>query len=72
MSSRVKRICRPRLYIFSLNICTVFTAFIGFPALAFYKIELSFRQEFGIKIFTGGWKFVILMVTDPRQKGKDL
>ena len=24
------------------------------------------------KVFTGGWKFVTLMVTDPRQKSKDL
>jgi len=37
-----------------------------------YKIELSFRQEFGTKVFTGGWKFVTSMVTDPHQKSKDL
>jgi len=33
---------------------------------------LSFRQKFGTKVFTGGWKFVTSMVTDPRQKSKDL
>ena len=32
-----------------------------------YKIELSFRQEFGTKVFTGGWQFVTSMVTDPRR-----
>jgi len=37
-----------------------------------YKIELTFRQEFGTKVFTGGWKFVTSMVTDPLQKCKDL
>jgi len=31
-----------------------------------YKIELSFRQEFGTKVFTSGWKFVPSVVTDPR------
>jgi len=36
-----------------------------------YNIELSFRQEFGTKVFTGWWKFATLMVTDPRQKSKD-
>jgi len=30
-----KRICRPRFYIYSLNICTVHTTFIGFCVLAF-------------------------------------
>jgi len=37
-----------------------------------YKIELSFRHEFGTKVFTSGWKFVTLMVTDPRQKSEVL
>jgi len=37
-----------------------------------YKIELSFKQEFRTKVFTGGWKFVTLMGTDPCQKSKDL
>jgi len=38
-----------------------------------YKIELSFRQEFGTKVFTGGWKFFVTsVITDPRQKSKDL
>jgi len=37
-----------------------------------YKIELSFKQEFETKVFTGGSKFVTSMVTDPRQKSKDL
>jgi len=33
--STAKRIYRPRLYIYFLNICTVLTAFGGFPVLAF-------------------------------------
>ena len=32
--STAKRICRPRIYIYSLNIYTVHIAFIGFPVLA--------------------------------------
>jgi len=67
-----QKICRPRLYIYSLDICTVLTASLASPFWLLHKIELSFRQEFGTKVFTGGWKFVTLMVTDHRQKSKDL
>jgi len=35
-----------------------------------YEIELSFRQEFGSKVFTGGSKFVTSMVTDLVRRAK--
>ena len=57
-----KRICRPRLCIYHLNICTILSLTSLFWLL--YKIEWSFRQEFGNKVFTGGWKFVPFMIID--------
>jgi len=34
-------------------------------------ISLSFRQEFGTKVYTEEWQFVPQMVIDPRQKVSD-
>ena len=68
--SAANRICRHLLYIYLLKICTL-------PSLAslfwlLYKMQLSFRQEFGSKVFTGGWKFVSFIVIDLLQQSRDL
>jgi len=56
--STAKRICRPRLCIYSLNTCKVRTALIGFPVLTFVSNWVKFQTGIGTKVFTGGWKSV--------------